>query len=221
MLFYDSQGWTNKRASAEPLSVSPSVQSNFLKMTKGDEAQNHTPGAEEQELLRRRSTAKMVFTKKVKHFEERVRLKDPFDALQISYNNIDDRFKILEDLCLELVDYYSKNSFSQGLIDDALEYNETCERVKCEKYLELLEAKTDSLATSDQDKGAFSKIKLDNVKMPKFEGKIREFPGFLDDYARLVIPNHRKNPSVLKQCLVGEALELVRNRDTDHDEMME
>ena len=59
------------------------------------------------------------------------------------------------------------------------------------------------------------------MQYPRFDGRIRNYPGFIDDYYRLVEPYHSKNPSILKQCLRGLALETVRNRDTDFDVMMQ
>ena len=43
---------------------------------------DHPPCAEEKDLLKQRSTAKMVFTKKVNLFQDRLSKKDPYDALK-------------------------------------------------------------------------------------------------------------------------------------------
>jgi len=66
-------------------------------------------------------------------------------------------------------------------------------------------------------------MKLDRVKLPSFSGAIREYPRFKTDFERQVIPtiDEESIPYVLKSCLSGEALEIVKNVDDDVSKMWE
>ena len=187
------------------------------------------PCEEEKELLRRRATAKMVFTKKFNLFQERHRRKDPHEALKLAFTELENRFMILEKSCLELVDFYTLRSFNEIFIDEALDYSGSCEQLKLDMYLLLLESKS-SESINLESKGASgdgdtvvknsTKLKLEATKLPRFGGKVRDYPSFLDDFKRVVQPVCGKNPTILKQCLDDDALELVRHRDSDFDIMM-
>ena len=98
------------------------------------------------------------------------------------------------------------------------------EKLKCDMYLLLLESKNSGrddskIENSGAEKG-FAKPKLKPLDMPRFEGNIRDFPSFVEDYRRLVEPIYPRCPTVLKQCLASDALDLVRHRDSDFDKMM-
>ena len=82
--------------------------------------------------------------------------------------------------------------------------------------------------TSDeksQDKGASGdtqdtqqklfRLKLQPMPLPKFDGSIRDYPRFKHDFKTQVVPSvaEVQQPYVLKSCLVGTPLEIVKNVD--------
>ena len=65
-------------------------------------------------------------------------------------------------------------------------------------------------------------LKLERMKMPVFSGQIREYPSFKVDFERQVMPSVKSNEAaayVLKSCLKGEPLEIVKNVDDDIKQM--
>ena len=117
------------------------------------------PSQEVKDLLKRRATAKMVFTKKVKLFQDRIAKGDPYDSLKLSYSQIEERFDVLERISLDLVDFYSDKGYDQNFIDEALEYSANCESIRYDNHSQLLEIKNTSNESVDQRQ----------VFKPKFE----------------------------------------------------
>ena len=65
-------------------------------------------------------------------------------------------------------------------------------------------------------------LKLERMKMPAFNGKIREYPSFKTDFERQVMPSIKSSEAaayVLKSCLSCEPLEIVTNVDDDIKQM--
>ena len=56
-------------------------------------------------------------------------------------------------------------------------------------------------------------LKLEKISLPSFNGQIRDYPKFRYDFDNYVLPKLDDNdvPYVLKNCLVGEAHDLVKN----------
>ena len=68
-----------------------------------------------------------------------------------------------------------------------------------------------------------TQLKLDRIKLPTFSGQIREFPRFKNDFQKQVMPTieHEAVPYVLKSCLSGDALNVIKNVDDDAGSMWE
>ena len=67
-----------------------------------------------------------------------------------------------------------------------------------------------------------SLLRMERMKMPTFSGNIRDFPRFKDDFEKQVMPTLQSDQSVayvLRTCLSGEALNIVRNVDNSLSEM--
>ena len=65
-------------------------------------------------------------------------------------------------------------------------------------------------------------IKCPRLKMPSFNGNIRDYPCFKGDFQKQVMPNIRGEGAAaynLRSCLSDEPLEIVRNVDDDIEEM--
>ena len=70
-----------------------------------------------------------------------------------------------------------------------------------------------------------SGIPHEKLKMPMFDGNIRDYPRFKADFERQVLPKYKKDEYgaayVLKSCLSKEPLNVVRNVDDNHTKMWE
>ena len=66
-------------------------------------------------------------------------------------------------------------------------------------------------------------LKLQPMPLPKFNGDIKEYPRFKDDFANQVVPavSERQQPYVLKSCLSGVPLDIVKNVDNCISSMWE
>jgi len=96
-------------------------------------------------------------------------------------------------------------------------YTETQQRVA--KYLQQFE--TEVPKNKDQDKSN-SGLKLDRMRMPTFNGNIRDYPRFKSDFVKQVQPQTKGNDMTayaLKSCLSDAPYEIVRNVDDDLNEM--
>lgn len=56
------------------------------------------------------------------------------------------------------------------------------------------------------------------LEPPKFSGELRDYPGFKDDFIR-IIDHYGKDPFALKQCLGGDALKCIAGCENNYDEM--
>ena len=65
------------------------------------------------------------------------------------------------------------------------------------------------------------RLKLQPMPLPKFHGDIREYPRFKDDFKTQVLPSilETQQSYVLKSCLTGVPLEVVKNVDHSITEM--
>ena len=65
------------------------------------------------------------------------------------------------------------------------------------------------------------RLKLQPMPLPKFHGDIREYPRFKDDFKTQVLPSilETRQSYVLKSCLTGVPLEVVKNVDHSITEM--
>ena len=65
-------------------------------------------------------------------------------------------------------------------------------------------------------------VRLEKLKMPTFDGNIRQYPRFKRDFETQVLPSVSKEsaPYALRSCLTKEALGVVRSVDDNTDEML-
>lgn len=66
-----------------------------------------------------------------------------------------------------------------------------------------------------------SNLRLEKIKMPKFDGELREYPRFRKDFEVQVMPslNSSTAPYTLRSCLGKEPLAVVKGVDDDIEEM--
>ena len=60
-------------------------------------------------------------------------------------------------------------------------------------------------------------LKLERMRLPSFNGNIRDYPKFKSDFDKYVMPklNPKDIPFVLKSCFTGKAYELIKNVEDD------
>ena len=82
---------------------------------------------------------------------------------------------------------------------------------------------TELFKKKEQKMKPASSIRLEPVKMPKFNGDIGEYPRFKADFTRQVVPEFKSDTHaaayVLKSCLSKLPLDIIRNVDDDIQEM--
>ena len=90
-------------------------------------------------------------------------------------------------------------------------YNETIERI--ETFTATIE---DEKKTKQS-----SPLRLEKVKMPFFDGTIRQYPQFKQDFQKQVMPTVNKESAcyILRSCLGKEANDTVKSIDDDIQEM--
>ena len=78
------------------------------------------------------------------------------------------------------------------------------------------------LKEKSTSKGKQLNVRLEKLKMPTFDGNIRQYPRFKRDFETQVLPSVSKEsaPYVLCSCLTKEALGVVRSVDDNIDEML-
>ena len=75
--------------------------------------------------------------------------------------------------------------------------------------------------TKQESTASASFLKLEKVRMPHFDRKLREYPQFQRDFQKQVMTQTRKSDAayVSRSCLDGEPARLVKSVDDDIDEM--
>lgn len=63
------------------------------------------------------------------------------------------------------------------------------------------------------------KVKVKALEPPKFSGELRDYPGFKDDFIRIVEDYYGRDPFALRQCLSGDALRCVAGCENDYSEL--
>jgi len=88
---------------------------------------------------------------------------------------------------------------------------------------ELLQLHEKATAVQLVGKGADSGgLKLERMRMPSFDGNIRDYPRFKADFLKQVVPQTKGDDSTayaLKSCLRGTPIDITKNVDDDLNEM--
>jgi hypothetical protein len=77
---------------------------------------------------------------------------------------------------------------------------------------------TSAKLNNESTKPAGLQMKLERMKLPTFDGVIRDYPRFKADFSKHVMPMIKSDESasyILKSCLSKEPLEIVKNVDDD------
>ena len=128
-------------------------------------------------------------------------------------------FKECKQTNKELLDLQTKESAEseiRWIHDIQRKYNGIIEK------LDVQIAKDEQLKESKQAiKEKTTNLSLEKIKLPKFDGEIREYPQFKRDFQRHVEPTLDKGDVsyVLRSCLGKEPYETVKSVDDDINEM--
>ena len=187
-----------------------------------------TPNTEilKKEKKKKLSTDKGILTRKLNSFTTTTQQSDEqgpviraFEAVQAAFNKLE----ITQQQYMNLLD--SDTEEDEQEIRNSMEYMDELEQrmvqvnIKYDKIVKrLLETKNGENDTPRKDRSP--RIKVERMKPPKFFGDIREFPTFLYDYERNIMAVYGEDPFVLRNCLQGSALEVVKGVEDDHEEMM-
>lgn len=166
-------------------------------------------------LKKRRATAKGKLTRKVTLLEEGVDRGDHLSALKCYYEGVLEAFQCLESRNDAIIDFVGENSLEEQLEEEAQQYMLESERVK--NKAQALMCKVEN----EQNSSCKPKVKVKAFEPPKFDGNVRDYPNFKDDFQNLVKNVYGADPYALKMCLSGDALQTVRGAEGSYDEMFE
>ena len=159
-------------------------------------------------LKKVRGNAKAKFTRKVKLLKESRDLGEPSEVLN----------SVMKEVCACFADVEKSNDDlisqldEQAAIDECQEYILDLEREKC-RIMAICVLK-------QRETGQSKTVVVKKLDPPRFSGIIREYPTFVKDFNRLMVPQHGKDPYVLRQSLSGRALDVVAGVD-EYDLMWE
>lgn len=162
-------------------------------------------------LKKQRAIVKGKFTRKVTLCQEGLDRGDKLSVLKSNYEEVVIAFKYLEDKNDELIAFFGVNNSEDTLLEAAQEYILDVERVKND-----LHSKIGKIECDQNEK---PKVKVKKFEPPKFEGNLRDYPTFKEDYNNLVKSIYGTDPYALKMCLGGEALQAVKGSEGSYDEM--
>jgi len=113
---------------------------------------------------------------------------------------------------LELLDYENVEKEIEWIRNMHARHQEISGRIEA-----FISAKRDD--NNAKDKG--NPLQLEKIKMPSFNGNVRNYPQFKTDFEKQVMPsiNSDNAPYVLRSCLGKEPADTVKSGDDDIDAM--
>lgn len=121
----------------------------------------------------------------------------------------------------ELIIILDKESEVQECTVEMQKLLEYCTKINVAAGKEI-EKRTVQANTSSKTKSQCLDLKMERMKMPRFDGDIREYPRFKSDFTKHVMPLVTSNDSaayILKSFLDKQPLETIKNVDDDLGEM--
>lgn len=164
-------------------------------------------------LKRQRTTTKGKFTRKVTLCKEGLDRGDQLSVLKSNYEEVLEAFTCLESKNDELITLICDNKLDDTVEQEAQQYILDCERTRNDLRAKIGKIDNDQKATDKP------KVKVKKFEPPKFEGNLRDYPTFKEDYKNLVKSMYGTDPYALKMCLGGEALQAVKGSEGNYEEM--
>ena len=167
-------------------------------------------------LKRERASIKRKFTRKCNAFLDLSRQNEKLLVLQEKFSDIREAFKELDRVSDHLIAVINQ-TVSHDLMDSMLEDCDTYMK-ETESTLDHIRAELASHMSGNSSKQPEMHVKPLNA--PQFSGNIREYPSFRQDFTRLMTRSYGNDPYVLRSCLLGPALSIVRGVEDNFDEML-
>eukprot|EP00794_Sanderia_malayensis_P021205 gene21205-23287_t len=101
-------------------------------------------------------------------------------------------------------------------------YSDVSFKIVSIRQIHKKDKNVDSLTSSERETCRGHGIRLESMKMPVFDGDIRDYPRFKSDFVKQVVPEMKSKDSMayaLRSCLTKLPLNIVKNVDDDLDEM--
>ena len=119
--------------------------------------------------------------------------------------------KRAHDKMLEILNEASTENEIEWIRTIQTRYNETIEKIQ------TLTTTTESKNNAKQN----CALRMEKVKMPSFDGTIREYPQFKQDFQRQVMPTLDKDSAcyILRSCLAREPTDAIKGVEDDIQEM--
>lgn len=166
-------------------------------------------------LKKRRASTKGKLTRKVTLFKEGLDRGDHLAALKSNYEGVLEAFQCLESINENIIDFLCENGSDDQLEKEAQQYVLESERVKNEAQALMCKAE------AERNLSCKPKVKVKAFEPPKFDGNVRDYPNFKEDFKNLVKGAYGADPYALKMCLSGDALQTIRGAEGNYDEMFE
>ena len=93
-----------------------------------------------------------------------------------------------------------------------------CDNSRC-VVLCLLSERRRSVKPGDAANVSSANLKVEALKPLRFDGDIRMYPDFKDDFMSIIVAKYGKNLFALRQCLGGKPLKVVTGYEKDFEEM--
>ena len=168
----------------------------------------------------KRNTARAVFEASYKSISHALKSKEiPNFALRDLQTQIEDEFLECKQSNAELLQLLSSESAEAEM--NWIATIQTCYHEIKEKIVVSYTNVEEAKGTKQESITSASFLQLEKVRMPHFDGKLREYPQFKRDFQKQVMTQTRKSDAayVLRTCLDAEPARLVKSVDDDIDEM--
>ncbi|KAK4325374.1 hypothetical protein Pmani_004053 [Petrolisthes manimaculis] len=170
---------------------------------------------EEMDVLhQKRAIAKGKFTRKVTLLDEGIEKGEPVSVLKSNYERISESFQLLEKANDDVLNLICSNGGDDVIVNEAEQYMLHCERIKNEKLTEISKIEIAQNIVKP-------KVKIKAFEPPMFNGNVRDYPCFKDDFKNLVKSVYGEDAYALKMCLSGDALQTVKGVEGNYIEMMQ
>ena len=181
-------------------------------------------GVDKKTPKRRRATNKGKFTRICNKLYDLMKQSEEMEILKYTLRDSESAYADLEQSNAEYLDVLDpdhtedKTEIHRIDADTDTTYSELCTmRVLVSQISSKQKHAKKEESKAEQSIGHGLHVK--KLDPPKFDGNIREYPAFKQNYDDLMKNSFGTNPYALRSCLSGNALETVKGVDNDYEEM--
>ena len=179
-----------------------------------------------------RSDAKRIFTRRYNLLNKQIGSREsiPLQVLEKSYSELDEAYIALERAHDRLLLAMAEAGISNDDVNESDSYIVEPLDLKYDLYSKLMvlrekfESDKLSEASGGTDRDGSGRPRPPKVKAvdpPKFNGDICSYGTFKSDYSTLMVPQYGESAYILRECLTGEALNVIKGVEDSFDKMME